>query len=416
MRTLTGIFLVALLSSFLSAGLVQADPVLCLKNKVPASGVVNLKKAITTRSNTCLKRETRIDTLLSSASILSSLLDVDGAGSALDADTLDGSHAASFASAADLDSAEANISSLSSSLASTDESVEDLGLGPNLVRVGTADAQYTDLAEAVSYVASQSRGISNRWVIQLGPGQYDLDATLTVPSYTELRGSGKRSTIINGQNGIDVEYLVGLSDYTALSDLTVRHSQNASLGTTGVLKSLTTVDADPDNPASFAVTISNCHIEMTSANPSASYGLLLFQSDTRVERSDFLITGSSSANYGIYNQGGNGDFLMTDSHIYTEGSSSYAVLDMQEGKFRVFNSTLTGSNYALNKSYGEAEVRGSRLKATNCARAVNFNTVTLIGTTLECTTHIVESTGGDVRCVHSNDESGQELDSDCAVL
>ena len=89
---------------------------------------------------------------------------------------------------------------------------------------------------------------------------------------------------------------------------------------------------------------------------------------------------------------------------------------MQEGIFRVSNSTLAGGDYAINKSYGAAEVRNSRLTASNCARAVNANTVILIGTTLDCTTHAVESTGGDVKCVNSNDEAGQALDGDCAVL
>ena len=428
---------------------VNADTVLCLKNKVKSVKTVNLKKAIVARaSGVCRRTETRIDTALSAASILAAMLGVDGSGSSLDADTLDGQDSTSFAGAAGLSAVETNVSSLqadvsslqsdtsslqadvssvqsdvstlqststshTASIAAAEADVEDLGMGPNLIRVGTSNSQYTDLAAAVSYVTAQARSDTNRYVIQVGPGEFVLTAVLAVPTYTELRGSGIGSTIVQGQDGIDVGSLITLADYSSISHMTVRHAQTEALGSTAVLDSNSTVDADISDPTSFSIVVRDVRLELTSTNPNVSQGLRVDGSDTLVERVEILVSGGTS-NYGISSTSGSGDLLVIDSKLVASGSNSYALLYQQSGQVRVLNSILNADTIGVSVSTGTGLIRSSLFSsASTCLRAVSSAVVRVAGSTFECPTPTTELSSGNAYCAYSTDETLTALSADC---
>lgn len=463
-KLLTSISAAVLVALNLMPAPVYADRVLCLKNKVKSVKTVNLKKAIVSRaSGVCRSSETRIDTALSAASILAAMLGVDGSGSSLDADTLDGQHSTSFAGAAGLSAVETNVSTLqadvstlqgevssvqgdvstlqsdvaslqadistvqsdvstlqttstshTASIAATDSDVEDLGLGANLIRVGTSNSQYTDLAAAVSYVTDQARSDTNRYVIQVGPGEFVLTAVLAVPTYTELRGSGIGSTIVQGQEGTDAPSLITLADYSSISHMTVRHTQTEAFGSSAVLDSNSTVDADITDPTSFSVVVRDVRLEMTSANPSVSMGLRVDESDTLVERVEILVSGGSSS-YGIGSTAGAGDLLVIDSKIVAAGASSYAILYQQSGQVRVSNSILKAANFGASIITGTALIRSSLITSSaTCLRVVSSAVVRVAGSMLECPTATSELSSGNAYCANSTDETLTALNADCA--
>ena len=63
----------------------------------------------------------------------------------------------------------------------------------NIVTVCSAGCDYTSIKSAVDYVATQSPGKNNRWLVDVATGQY-TELAFTVPTYTNLSGSATPNT------------------------------------------------------------------------------------------------------------------------------------------------------------------------------------------------------------------------------
>lgn len=225
-----------------------SQEVVCMKKALKVkNGKVLFKKAFATRSGACLKKEVQITDQESAASILEKLKTVDGAGSTLDADLLDGIDSTGFAKTGELTATNERvtktesdiveqgglisdnttaisghttsinnntsaisghttsitnnasaISTLNTDLGTAEQAIENLQPGINIVRVGKTNAQYTSLEDAVTFVNSQVRSSSSPWLIEISPGTFNLTTKITVPTFTNIEGAGKFSTIISG--------------------------------------------------------------------------------------------------------------------------------------------------------------------------------------------------------------------------
>ena len=89
---------------------------------------------------------------------------------------------------------------------------------------GPAESDNCDALRA-ALMGITNNSISNRYVIFLGPGQYDCGASgVRLKPFVELRGSGRRSTLIYGAAGSAdpaLSALVRLTSNSALRDLEV---------------------------------------------------------------------------------------------------------------------------------------------------------------------------------------------------
>ena len=71
----------------------------------------------------------------------------------------------------------------------------------SVVVVAKQGGDFTDPADAADWVATQSPGQSNRFVILVAPGSYTLTRPITLPSYTTLRGYGPANTVLYRTGG-----------------------------------------------------------------------------------------------------------------------------------------------------------------------------------------------------------------------
>ena len=266
----------------LSCALSANAEVLCVKKTISVSdGKISMRGAFAERNGACTSRQYTVSQDDSAAEVLAKIGEVDGTGSTLDADLLDGNSAEAFASAdaqtalearmtvaesdidtvqtslgthdtdiAELDSAvatlqssvsghDSSISSLNSSVSTLSTENDDtynyaysLSPGARVVRVGTSGTTYTSLATAITYVNTQSRSTTNRWVIQVGPGTHSAGASaLTIPTYTTIRGSGRHSTIISGSYSGGSGGVLVMSTGSSISDLTVENYSTGDYAT-----------------------------------------------------------------------------------------------------------------------------------------------------------------------------------------
>ena len=404
---------------------VNAEQVLCMKKKmkVNSKGKVVFKRAYNLRDGVCKKKEIQVATLREEVDILSALLSVDGSGSNLDADLLDGKDSSSFAAASQLSSLSSNVSSINSDLGAAEAEILSLSSGNKIVRVGTENAEYTTISDAINYVNSQNRDSSNRWVILIGPGKHSLSSQITVPSYTTLRGFGKNSSIISGSVTSDASPinstagLVVMGSSTALEDLQVEN-----LG-------------DEDN--AFGVIAPD--LESTAEADETNFGV-------RLDRVIIKTRGSAVRSYGVYNQGSH--LLIRDTEVSSGNGTLSMALFMGSHSYAqatIINSTLFVSDddsgcglfcHGLkSSSNGAIKVRNSIIKSADIGVYIEkTSTVTIRSSEIDaasngviaeenCDVHtsnstveggFTDSTGGTLSCVYVADNSGTALNADCS--
>ena len=430
------IVLIATLVSLQGVPVAAAEDVLCVKKLVKPNkrNRVPLGRSMTVRQDSCLRNEVSVMTGFDATSLLTKLQTVDGASSGLDADTIDGIDSSDLASASSvtalsstvtsqgtsIQTNETNISSLTSSLSSVSDNIESLGLGPRLVRVGTTGSQYTDLAAAISYVNSQTRSDTNRWLIKVGPGTFELDSQVEIPQYVELQGSGEDVTVVVSQAGIDVSSVIAMGVDTTLSHLTVRNTQATALGTTAGVSINESDTGDLADPTSITTVIHDVKIEMVSSNPDASKGISR-AGPLRVERVKINVRNSDGSNRGIEALGTNtSPMIVTDSEIYaTQGTGSatgVGILDQTSQGILLRNVYISGFPVALQKGNGTAQVIGSELTQTSggsIITAASSATVRLFSSVVKSTGSFTELTAAQIYCNNTSKSDGTVLDADC---
>lgn len=439
MRHLNTICIVFLLALVSQHGIPEAvaEDVLCVKKLVKPNkrDRVPLGRSMVIRQDSCLRNEVAVMAGFDATSLLTKLQTVDGASSELDADTIDGIDSSDLASASvvtalsstvtsqgtSIQTNETNISSLTSSLSSVTDDVQNLGLGPRIVRVGTADSQFTDLAAAVAYVNAQTRSDTSRWLIKVGPGTFELDSQVEIPQYVELQGSGADVTVVVSQAGIDVSSVILMGVDTTLSNVTVRNTQSTALGATAAVSIATSDTGDLADPSSITTVIRDAKIEMLSSNPDNSKGISR-AGPLRVERVKIYVGNSDSANRGIEALSTNtSPMIVTDSEIYVFRGTGVAntttgILDQTSQGISLRNIFISGFSIALQKANGTAQVVGSELTQTSGGSIVSASssaTVRLFSSVVKSTGSFSELSGGQIYCYNTAKSDGTALDADC---
>lgn len=446
------------LSLSLFIGEAPAQEVLCVKKTAALNDRqrVRLARSMTVREGECRRNEIAVLSGLDAASVLAKLRTVDGTASELDADTLDGVDSSQLATTSALnsvsdavDAVSSSVSTLqtsvgslttsqanqdgqiatnSSSVSTLNGAVEDLGMGPRFVRVGTSNSQYTDLATAIAFVESQVRTASNRWLIKVGPGTFELDARTDIPEYVELQGSGIDTTVVASQAGVDVSSVLRMGTNTTLSQMTVRHSQVDNLGITSVVSIASGATGDVNDPTTITTLIRDVKIEFLSDNPSISNGISR-SGPLRAERIKVYVANSSSANRGITSlDAGSSDLLLVDSEILVDGGDGggtpTAILDQSTGDIKLRNVRLiTGvisGGVGLQKAFGTAQVIASDISspdgANNLVVSVGTAQVSVLSSTISASGGFLGITGGTVACHNTVRYDGTALDSACANI
>ncbi len=217
--------------------------------------------------------------------------------------------------------------------------------GCNIVVVSKdpAAANYTTVEEAMSYIASQTHDASNRWLVYIAPGGYNLPAPLEMLEYVDIQGAGEGVTSLT-RGGSNTHPL------TNNSSATVYGADNAEL------RSLTVVNT---GGAIFATGILNIEASPTLSHVtfSTSGGTALNTSVYNNNFSSPIMTGVTATafgpsldNFAIYNCD-DSDPVMTNVIAIASGASRDNFgMHNDAASPTIFSSTLQASGGT--NSYG----------------------------------------------------------------
>jgi len=468
---------------------------------VNKAGRVQLGKIINVRQGQCNGNEVQVSNELSASDLLALVNSVSGSGSGLNADLLDGLDSSHFADATSLQSVasiannnQQNISQLQSSVGTNTTnianlsgnltnvtgdvsalqgsltnantnitnnqnsisdldtglnnlsgnvstlgtSVTNLGLGPRIVRVALSGAQFSSLASAVAFAQTQTPTANSPIQILVGPGQYSVNANLTIPAHVEVKGSGKHLTsIILSSSTVSIT----MGSHTRLSNLSVK----GLFGGTAVgVGSVSPVSGNGFDPTSYAVSLRDVWIEV-DGNPMGGQNRGILDSDNTgimLERSEITVKGGSTLNYCIGQFGTpTSDILLKESYCYTEGTGEpIGIQWASSGRLSILNSTFeTVSGTALQVAgAGTISVYGSTINSgivginalgttttrirnsvitvsTNAIRAL-LGTPTLVisNSTLASTTPVNAIMGATITCAFISNASGAAFLNTCS--
>jgi len=429
---ITTLILALILSLSLTAQAASADQVVCVRNAAPVNqnNRVRIARAIHLRDGQCRRNEKQIAIQHSPQSKLDMIKTVDGSGSGLDADLLDGMDSSSFALASsfneledevslnaasitqatqDLSTAENNIMTLFASAQALEEGLQNVQLGENIVRVGFG-SQFSDISSAITYVESQNPAYDNPFQILVGPGVYELSSTVTVPTYTELKGSGSRSTILEGDG--DTNPVVIVDPGGVLSDLGVRSTNTNNVQMALIRTSIGNTATRP-HPASVYQTIRRVRAEYEESKPAGlTYGIWAVQTDCKIEDSEIYMENQDAGNTVGIMHDGSGDLYVINTQVSSNSTGSgLGIIGNSTNSLTITNSNVAGSAQGLNSSGGPITVANSIISSDDIAIVSNLNsTVSVASSIIDAPISYEENDTSTVTCAFVSDKSASEID------
>ncbi len=133
--------------------------------------------------------------------------------------------------------------------------------------VAKADGDYANLRDAIANIStgdqwcrnpSDDPALVDPCVIQIAPGIYDISATIEIPAYVSVTGSGTRATTLRAVQGVRTTVQIGTSPVSlpagvaiSLSDLTIQNTSGD--GSTSIaLSSIENSSAEISNVSAYA--------------------------------------------------------------------------------------------------------------------------------------------------------------------
>ncbi len=177
----------------------------------------------------------------------------------------------------------------------------------NVVVVAPQGGDFTSPLDALLWVAGQSPSATNRFVVLVAPGEYTVPASMSIPSYTTLRGYDR----INCRIIRSGQFLIQTTGHTnvVVQDLSLVNEQPAGTGGTRglffencshvLVKSVDLMVTDGANIGAIGIILSNCiavRLEQVKATVTATvtctgtaYGIYDSGADVNVRDCDFYV-------------------------------------------------------------------------------------------------------------------------------
>jgi hypothetical protein len=197
--------------------------------------------------------------------------------------------------------------------------------GDNVVTVALSGGDFENPVKAAEWVADQSPSATNRYVILVEPGIYDLDRSLVMPDYTTLRGLSRQQTILKRgsakplpPHGAVVE-LDGLS-FASIESLTL--SNNIPLG----VGSGVGVAVYIENSC-YTVEIKDCLIETSGGGTTVDWlkGVISGADHLTIESSKIDVSSNHTGVIGLYQTRGDVKVRSSEVNVYRSGGVAYAI-------------------------------------------------------------------------------------------
>ena len=320
----------------------------------------------------------------------------------------------------------------------------------NVVTVSRQNGDFNSIELALRSITDASNG--NPYVVFVGPGTYEVDNRLVVPSYVSLVGAGRDRTFIRGGRSTDdaaTGSVISLSANSALSDLTVNHTDSGEGGGTlasaiSIIGDFVTVDNvtalsssgtfrsyvifirnDAPNTIFANVRILNSVMAVTRGSAIINGSCIGLVSDSVapiLENVELLILCSlTDIAGGVSISGGSSTILsrISNSEITVRGEGQAVGIAVNNGGLELRNSEVVSRNAAnsgfaigirnLNNS-SFVRARGSSIDAVNALLASTGS-----GSSETTIFHSVLNGNavGDPLCRYTVDNAGSFLNSNC---
>ena len=255
------------------------------------------------------------------------------------------------------------ISGLESSLGEIETALESLALPSNVITVGRDGADFTSVAEALSFTGDA--GEDNPMLVRVLPGIFEESELVRVPAFVRLQGSGRGITVIRAsrsstqQNGESA--VVELEDRASLSDLTIVNTGAGSTFAIGILAF----------GASRATIVRNVESSADGEGGTGHFGMRISESDITIVDSVLRASGASTVNTALGSTDSNGAFaqpLVKDSLLDGDGVNSGFGIQMTRTAIDVRDSEVSGQFRAISTSVaGISRVKNSRVETLGLA-------------------------------------------------
>lgn len=159
----------------------------------------------------------------------------------------------------------------------------------HIVTVAKSGAAFTDIQSALDSITDANG--SNRYLVFVGPGVYDVAASIQLKAYVTLKGSGEESTLIKGAisgGGSSTSHIIFGEDNATITDLSIKN-MGGSLHSVGILN-------DAASPTIKRVTVVARNGTYATTGIHNKNGSSPVLSDLTV-----LSAGSAGSSYGINN-------------------------------------------------------------------------------------------------------------------
>jgi len=251
-----------------------------------------------------------------------------------------------------------DLSSLGTQVDDLQASVDVLpGALKNVITVSAENGDFESVPEALASITDAAA--DNRYLVQVGPGEFFSTELVAVPSFVELAGSGVNATVIrssrtgNAQN--DTIATVSMADKSTVRDMTVVNDGASALssGVFGAGHSRDTL-------------LLNVRLIVDGSGGVGHIGLMLDNVDTVVDSCEFKISGATVLNTGISVTDAQGPFsqpIIRDTTVLAEGASSGIGLSLSNANSHIEGCRIRGIQHAVKVTLsGITTIRDSRIE------------------------------------------------------
>lgn len=255
----------------------------------------------------------------------------------------------------------------------------------HVILVAKKGGDFTDVKAAMDSITDASE--NNRYLVYVGPGEYEVTAPIVLKEWVTLKGSGQTATLIQGNisdSGKQNSAIIVGASYAMVTELTIKNRGGSgySIGIyndnlTNMKMENITVYVWGGSYNSYAIFNSNAsyikmsnmeifaydvasvntkyfgiysfhssykmnNVEITAFNGVESYGVYNFNSSPKLSNTKIMAMMASNHNYGIYNRTSSIP-TMTNVTVKASGTGSVGVYTYDDSASpKIYHSIVDG--------------------------------------------------------------------------
>jgi len=281
----------------------------------------------------------------------------------------------------------------------------------NVITVSRSGGDFRNLSSAINSISSSSA--NNRFLIVIGPGNYNVTSQIVMKPYVNISGSGRNATVLRSRiTSATSSMFLGAGD-SVISDLSIEMEPSATFPARSAVNSITgatnleriDISVLPTSSAPlppFAVNydgvdgeITDTHIRTSGVNGGSNTALAASLGTVRINNSELISSSSNSRTVECLEC----SLLISNTRILSGGGSAVWVGDSSPGAFvEIVRSSL--------EAFAGVIVRNS----PNSVIPIYISQ-----STLSSRRAVPTISGEQIFCVSSDNGLGRELDNNCIV-